>query len=103
MGNGIFHFHLGAFECIVVSDSTFAYRHPAQIFFVNAPRKRLEQASRRHRLDPEKWEQYVSPYPSLVINTREHRALVDTGAGSMAPTTGKHSQPSGQRNCAGGH
>jgi len=77
MGNGIFHFHLGSFECIVVSDSTFAYPHPALIFFVNAPRKLAS------------WEQYVSPYPSLVINTWEHRVLVDTGAGSVAPTTGK--------------
>jgi len=79
---------VGTFECIVVNDGTFAYPQPAQIFFVNAPKDRLEQVLCEHSLDPKQWEQYVSPYPSLVINTSHHRILVDTGAGSMAPTTG---------------
>jgi len=89
MSNKSFPFQVGAFECIIVSDGTFAYPHPAQIFFVNAPKGHLEQVLREHNLDPEQWKQYVSPYPSLVINTGQHRVLVDTGAGSLEPTTGK--------------
>jgi len=89
VNNKSYRFKVGAFECIVVSDGTFAYSHPAQIFFANAPQERLEQVLREHSLDPEQWEEYVSPYPSLVIDTGQHRVLVDTGAGGMAPTTGK--------------
>ncbi len=89
MSNEGFPFKVGTFECIVVSDGTFAYPHPAQIFFANAPKERLEQVLREHNIDPEQWEQYVSPYPSLVINTGQHRVLVDTGAGRLEPTTGK--------------
>lgn len=84
-----YHFKVGAFECIVVSDGTYAYPNPAQAFFANAPAKHLAQALREHDLDPAQWEQYISPYPSLVINTGQHLVLVDTGAGTMAPTTGR--------------
>ena len=84
-----YRFNVGAFECIVVSDGTFAYPHPARLFFANAPAERLSQALHEHGLDPAQWEHYISPYPSLVINTGEHLVLVDTGAGTMAPTTGR--------------
>ena len=89
MSNENFSFQLGTFECSIVSDGTFAYPHPTQIFFANAPKEQLEQVLRKHNLDPEQWEQYVSPYSSLVINTGQHRVLVDTGADGLAPTTGK--------------
>ena len=89
MNNEVCRFKVGTFECIVVNDGTFAYPQPAQIFFANAPKDSLEQVLGEHNLDPKQWEQYVSPYPSLVIKTGQHRVLVDTGAGSMAPTTGK--------------
>jgi glyoxylase-like metal-dependent hydrolase (beta-lactamase superfamily II) len=84
-----FAFQLGAFKCIVINDGTFAYPHPAQIFFVNAPKERLEEVLRKHKLDPERWEHYVSPYSTLMIDTGQHRVLVDTGAGDLEPTTGK--------------
>jgi len=89
MSNERFPFQVGTFKCVVVNDGTFAYPHPAQIFFLNAPKERLEQVLRKHNLDPQQWEQYVSPYPCLVINTGQHQVLVDTGAGSLEPTTGK--------------
>ena len=44
---------------------------------------------REHGLDLEQWSEYISPYPSLVIDTGQQVVLVDTGAGNMAPTTGK--------------
>ena len=84
-----YRFKVGTFECIVVSDGTFAYPHPAQIFFANAPKERLEQVLSEHNIALEQWEEYISPYTGLVINTGQHRVLVDTGAGGFAPTTGK--------------
>jgi len=84
-----YRFKAGNFECIVVSDGTFAYPHPAQIFFANAPKEHLGEALRKHNIVLKQWEQYVSPYSSLMINTGQHRVLVDTGAGGFAPTTGK--------------
>ncbi len=89
MSDNSYRFKLGAFECIVVSDGSFAYPHPAQLFFANAQKEELEQVLREHNCDPTQWEEYISPYPSLLINTGEHRVLVDTGAGDLAPTTGK--------------
>ncbi|MFQ5710236.1 MAG: MBL fold metallo-hydrolase [Candidatus Geothermarchaeales archaeon] len=89
MSNESYRFKIRTFECIVVSDGAFAYPHPARLFFANAPKERLEQVLREHNIDPEQWEKYVSPYLSLVINTGQHRVLVDTGAGSLEPTTGK--------------
>jgi glyoxylase-like metal-dependent hydrolase (beta-lactamase superfamily II) len=88
-----YRFNLGDFDCCVVSDGTFTYPSPAQNvfinFFVNASPVHLKQALKRHNLDPEIWEAYVSPYPCLVIKTAQHLVLIDTGAGSLAPTTGK--------------
>jgi len=82
-------FMLGTSECIVVSDGTFAYHHPAQVFFANAPKERLAHVLSEHDIHLDQWEQYISPYPSLFIDIGHHRVLVDTGAGSLAPTTGK--------------
>jgi glyoxylase-like metal-dependent hydrolase (beta-lactamase superfamily II) len=88
-----YRFNVGNFRCIAVNDGTFAYPHPTQDvfinFFVNAPKERLTQVLKKHDLDPEKWDEYVSPYNCLVIDTGQHKVLVDTGAGGLAPTTGK--------------
>ncbi len=62
MSSKSYSFQVGTYECIVVSDGSFAYPHPAQIFFVNAPRESLEQVLREHNLDLEQWEQHVTPY-----------------------------------------
>jgi len=87
-----FPVQVGTFKCTVICDGTFTYPYPAQNafinFFVNAPEERLKQALERHNLDSERWEQYISPYPCLVIKTGQHLVLVDTGGGSFAPTTG---------------
>jgi glyoxylase-like metal-dependent hydrolase (beta-lactamase superfamily II) len=82
-------FKVGTFECIVVNDGDFTYEHPAHVFFANAPPDRLARALGEHGLSPETWQEYVSPYPSLVINTGQHRVLVDTGADGLGPATGK--------------
>jgi glyoxylase-like metal-dependent hydrolase (beta-lactamase superfamily II) len=83
------HLSTGEFDCTVVSDGSYAYPHPAQLFFANAPEGELASALRQHGIDPAQWDEYVSPYPCLLIRTDEALVLVDTGAGSMAPTTGR--------------
>jgi len=94
MSNESFPFEIGNFKCIAVSDGTHIYTPPtfpppATFLFANAPRTRLEQALREHNLQPEQWVEWISPYICLVINTGEHRVLVDTGADGLDPNTGK--------------
>jgi glyoxylase-like metal-dependent hydrolase (beta-lactamase superfamily II) len=84
-----FHFKIGSFDCNIVNDGTFAYPHPAQLLFTNVSQGRLQQALQKHNILLEDWEVYVSPYPSLLINTGQQLVLVDCGAGKLAPTTGK--------------
>ena len=80
-----YRFQLGDFECLLVTDGTFAYPNARELFFVNAPSDRLEPMLSKYNLGKE----YVSAYPSLVVNAGSHRVLIDTGAGNLAPTTGK--------------
>ena len=57
-----------------------------------SPTRRLTRSvlrCMRIKIDATAWQQYVSPYPSLVIDTGRERVLVDTGAGNLAPTTGQ--------------
>ena len=83
-----YRFTVGAFDCLVVQDGTFAYPYPAQLFFANAPEAERRQTLRAHAIDPDQWDEYVSPYPSVVIETNDQTILIDTGAGDLAPTTG---------------
>ena len=94
MKTEVYRFKVGDFQCIAVSDGTHTYAPPtfpppAIFLFTNAPREQLGQTLGEHNLDPEQWTEWVSPYICLVVNTGEHQVLVDTGAGSLAPTTGK--------------
>jgi len=87
-------FKVGTVECVAVSDGTFTYRPPtfpppATFLFANAPKERLEKVLREHRLQPEQWSEWRSPYICLVVNTSGNLVLVDTGAGSLSPNTGK--------------
>ena len=94
MNTEIHRFKVGVFECMAVSDGTHTYSPPtfpppAVFLFTNAPRERLESVLRRHNLYSEQWAEWVSPYICLVINTSEHRVLVDTGANGLGPNTGR--------------
>ena len=94
MNSENYRFKVGTFECMAVSDGTHTYAPPAfpppaTFLFANAPRERLEQVLREHNLQPEQWVEWISPYICLLVNTDEHRALVDTGADGLAPSTGR--------------
>jgi glyoxylase-like metal-dependent hydrolase (beta-lactamase superfamily II) len=94
MATDIYRFQVGDFQCVAVSDGTHTYAPPtfpppAIFLFTNAPKEHLEQTLGEHNLNLEQWTEWVSPYICLVVNTGEHQVLVDTGAGGLAPTTGK--------------
>src|SRR6187549_492096 len=85
-----FHsFTVGNFVCTLISDGSFAYPHPAHTFFSNAVPNELADVLRSHQIDAQQWQSYVSPYSGLLIDTGRHRVLVDSGAGSFGPDTGK--------------
>lgn len=94
MNNDYYSFTLGTCKCIAVSDGSHTYASPAfplpsTLLFTNAPKETLGQVLAGYDLSPEKWTEWVSPYICLYVDTGEHRVLVDTGAGNLAPTTGK--------------
>lgn len=90
----VYKFKIGSFECAAVSDGTFTYAPPifpppANLLFVNAPKQRLKLVLNEHGLQAEQWAEWTSPYVCLVVDTGEHLVLVDTGANSLGPDTGK--------------
>jgi glyoxylase-like metal-dependent hydrolase (beta-lactamase superfamily II) len=87
-------FAVGGFQCIAISDGTLTYAPPtfpppAVLLFANAPAELLGRILGKHGLQLEQWQQWVSPYICLVINTGEHQVLVDTGANGLGENTGK--------------
>jgi glyoxylase-like metal-dependent hydrolase (beta-lactamase superfamily II) len=87
--SAIYRFKLGSFRCTVVLDGYFSYPHPGHTMLTSAPEEERNTAIRAYGLDPATWNEYLSPYPSLVIETGRHRVLVDTGAGGLGPLTGR--------------
>lgn len=92
MHANIYPFKVGKFDCVIVNDGTYSYPQPGTLFFEDVPHDRLAAALAEHNIDLDTWDVYVSPYPSLIIDTGEHRVLVDTGMGPMVPTTGNLKQ-----------
>ena len=78
MATGSFHFEIGEFECVSVSDGALNY--PPESFFANVPLERVEIVLRQRNLPTA---QIMTPYTCLFIDTGEHRVLVDTGAGNL--------------------
>jgi glyoxylase-like metal-dependent hydrolase (beta-lactamase superfamily II) len=84
MGTGSYRFRLGDFECVSLSDGSVDY--PLKNFFANVPIEQVEEALRQRNLPLD----YVTtPYTYLFVDTGEHQVLVDMGAGSLAPRTGR--------------
>jgi len=94
MSTEVYHFKIGAFECMAVSDGTLTYTPPtfpppATLLFCNAPKERLEQSLRQHNTQPEHWTEWISPYICVLVNTGEYLVLIDTGADGLGPNTGR--------------
>jgi glyoxylase-like metal-dependent hydrolase (beta-lactamase superfamily II) len=88
MNSGSYRFTVGTFECFAVSDGTNVYTDPVPLLFANAPTAQLEQALQAYHIQPAEWVEWTNTYTCLLIATRTHHVLVDTGAGSLEPTTG---------------
>jgi len=94
MNTAVYHFKVGDFECMAVTDGTFTYAPPifpppVAFLFANAPKELLDRALSEHSIQPEQWIAWVSPYICVTVNTGKHRVLVDTGADGLDPNTGR--------------
>jgi glyoxylase-like metal-dependent hydrolase (beta-lactamase superfamily II) len=84
MNTKSYRFGLGEFECVCLSDGSLDYR--LESLFANVPIEEVQEALRQRNLPTD----YITtPYTYLFVKTREHRVLVDMGAGDLAPSTGK--------------
>jgi len=77
-------FQVGEFTCYWVSDGYNIY--PRGAIFADAPEDQLAGV-----LAPEEFTagQLTIPYTALLVEAGAHRILLDTGAGPLAPTTGR--------------
>jgi len=62
---------------------------PAAFLFSDVPAETLARVLSEHDLRPQQWTEWTSPYTCLLVRAAEHFVLVDTGAGGLAPTTGR--------------
>lgn len=84
MSTGSYHFQLGDFECVSLSDGSLDY--PLESFFSQVPIEQIKEALRQRNLPTD----YITtPYTYLYVDTGQHRALVDMGAGELGPRTGR--------------
>jgi glyoxylase-like metal-dependent hydrolase (beta-lactamase superfamily II) len=70
-------FKIGAFEGVAINDGDIDM-FAAVRFFHNAPPAELEMALRQHHIETEN---LVIPSTCLLVDTGQHRILVDTGSG----------------------
>ncbi|HEY96823.1 MAG TPA: MBL fold metallo-hydrolase [Dehalococcoidia bacterium] len=94
MSNETYRFNVGKFECIAISDGTMTYAPPnfpppASFLFSNAPKTAIQKILPKYGIKPEQWNDWTSQYTCLVIKTEKNKVLIDTGAGSLMPTTGR--------------
>jgi glyoxylase-like metal-dependent hydrolase (beta-lactamase superfamily II) len=94
MNFGAHRFKVGSIDCMAVSDGIFIYKPPtfpppSKFLFSNATTDDLVKTLREHSIKPESWEEWVSSYICLMVDTGEHRVLIDTGANGLGPSTGK--------------
>jgi glyoxylase-like metal-dependent hydrolase (beta-lactamase superfamily II) len=79
-----YRFMVGDFSCLAVSDGTYSY--PPASLFANAPADELRAELDRVGITSPL---VTTPYTFLLVEAGHRRILVDLGAGSLAPTTGK--------------
>jgi glyoxylase-like metal-dependent hydrolase (beta-lactamase superfamily II) len=94
MNSETYHFRIGDFSCMAVCDGMMkygppAFAQPAQFFFGNAPEEELGKALEQYQIDLDRWKEWSTDYTCLFIDTGKNKILVDTGAGSLSPTTGR--------------
>ncbi len=94
MDTSTYHFKVGQVDCTAVSDGRFAYAPPlfpppADFLFANAPADERSEVLEGAGIDPQGWTEWMSSYTCLLLGTGGRLVLVDTGAGSLGPETGR--------------
>jgi glyoxylase-like metal-dependent hydrolase (beta-lactamase superfamily II) len=85
-----YHFKLGKFKCIVVSDGIVEFDNPAGMLFPKAPKEQLDQILLKHNINSDQWKSSLSPWQFLLIDTGQKLVLLDTGVGDgFDPAVGK--------------
>jgi len=84
-----YHFKVGRFHCMVLSDGNYLFPEPPQALFKNTNEDQLRHAMRAHDLDQDEWKGFISTYTGVLIDTETQRVLIDSGAGDLLPTTGR--------------
>ena len=79
-----YRFTVGGLTCLAVSDGSYSY--PPAALFANAPVPTVKEELARVGITTPL---VVTPYTFLLVETGQHRILVDLGAGPLAPTTGR--------------
>jgi glyoxylase-like metal-dependent hydrolase (beta-lactamase superfamily II) len=73
-------FKLGDFNCIAINDGDLTMG-PSRIFFEGSTPDELNAALQKHNLTPQ---HLVIPCTILLVDTGEHRVLLDCGTGQLA-------------------
>lgn len=81
--SGAYRFKVGAFEALAINDGDFSYK--ARQLFTDAPEDELARTLAGRNLSSDN---IPSPFTCLFLDTGTQKILVDTGAGSLAGTTG---------------
>jgi glyoxylase-like metal-dependent hydrolase (beta-lactamase superfamily II) len=89
-----YHFNIGSYKCMAISDGTMTYSpptfpHPVNFLFANADKEKLEKALKDYGIGLTEWTEWISSYTCLFINTGKYKVLVDTGADGLSPNTGR--------------
>lgn len=84
MNAAVYHFTVGDFNAMVVSDGTLTF--PVSFFVPNADPAAVTEVLTEHFLSTEELFAHVN---ALYIETNEHRVLIDTGSGNLfGPSAG---------------
>ncbi len=83
MSQTIHRFSVGEFDCVAVTDGMSAF--PAMVVFGNAPEEERNRVLEERGMPTD---MVQSSLTSVIVNTGNHRVLIDAGIGPFAPTTG---------------
>lgn len=94
MNAEIYQFRLGSLVCTVICDGTYTYGPPvfpppADFLFTAAPKDQIDKAFKKHIFRLEERSVWKSSYNCLLVDSGDHRVLIDTGADGFGPDTGK--------------
>ncbi len=83
MSQAVHRFSVGSLECLAVTDGASAF--PAAVVFGNAPNDERDEVLNARDMPTD---MVSSSLTSILVNTGDHRVLIDAGIGPFAPSTG---------------